>query len=106
MMFYAYAVGYAYIALTYIPALIIPPLKRIVNEYEKVGTTKSMRIISLISGTVLFSFFYYLTSFDPEPVFGPVALFFWYLGYILWSYFALFLLHDYRQKNKIKKRTT
>ena len=106
MMFYAYAVGYAYIALTYIPALIIPPLKRIVNDYEKVGTTKSMRIISIISGTFFFIIFNYLTSYDSEPVFGPVALFFWYLGYILWGYFALFLLHDYRQKYKIKRKTT
>jgi hypothetical protein len=86
--------------------LIIPPLKRIVNEYEKVGTAKSMRIISIISATFFFLIFYYLTNYDPEPVFGPVALFFWYFGYILWGYFALFLLHDYRQKHKIKKRTT
>jgi len=102
-IFYAYAVGYLYMAIVYIPSLAIPPLKLILSEFENSGTRRSTCIISVISGSILYILFLYLVGLDPVTRFGPFVLFLWFVGYLLWGYFALFLLADYKKKFRKKE---
>ncbi len=102
-IFYAYAVGYLYLAIIYLPSFLIQPLKKKLIEYERIGTNKSAFIISLISGTVLYLCFLFLVGLDPITGFSPLILVLWFIGYVLWGYFALFLLADYKKKFKKKE---
>jgi hypothetical protein len=106
IVLYAFIVGFAYIAIAFIPALIIPPLKKAISEYFRHGTTKPMYIIAGFSGTLIFILICILTRNAPDPFFGPVRIIFWYGGFIYLGYFALYLLHGYCKKLKIKRGST
>ncbi len=100
---YAYIIGYVYLALPYLLSFIIPPLKSVIYNFEEKGSKLSIFIISLISGSALFYVIIILyddvISFSETSSLGLVG---WYIGYFIWGYFALFLLADYRLKEKEK----
>jgi hypothetical protein len=100
-LFYAYMVGYFYIAAPYILGFAIPPIKKTLLKYESSGEYKSIAILSLISGTL-----WYLTMLlallnDPVWEFSIVELILWYVGYYFWGFFALFLLADFKKRKRI-----
>lgn len=98
----AYTVGYLYLAFPYAVSFVAPPLKRVIQNYEKKGSTKSMFVISFISG----SLFFYLSWFQLDDMDLPFKSIFanilFYLGYIAFGFFNLFFLADYRSKYKTK----
>jgi hypothetical protein len=102
-IFYAYAVGYLYLAVFYLPAFFIRPLKRNLGEYELVGSNRSAFIISFISGTFLYLCFLFLPGLDPGAEFNSLVLVLWFIGFVLWGFFALFLLADYKKKFRKKE---
>ena len=102
-IFYAYSVGYLYLAVIYLPSFLIRPLKRYLSEYERIGTNRSAFIISVISGTVIYLCFLFLVGLDPILGFSAFVLVLWFIGYVLWGYFALFLLADYKKKFRKKE---
>jgi hypothetical protein len=99
-LFYAYVVGYFYIAAPYILGFVIPPLKKILFEYESFGKNKSIAILSLVSGTLWYSTMLLALLNDPSWEFSIIELVLWYVGYYFWGYFALFLLADFKKKKK------
>ena len=102
-IFYAYSVGYLYLAVIYLPSFLIRPLKRYLSEYERIGTNRSAFIISVISGIVIYLCFLFLVGLDPISGFSAFVLVLWFIGYVLWGYFALFLLADYKKKFRKKE---
>jgi hypothetical protein len=97
-LFYAYVIGYFYLAAPFALGFIIPPLKKVLRNYELSGDNKSISIISLISGTIWYFTMVWALFNDPAWEFSIIELSFWYIGYFLWGFFALFLLADYRNK--------
>ncbi len=104
--FYAYVVGYCYLAFMYLLSPIIPPLKKVINNFDNGGIKNSTAIISLISGSILFLLFVYIVKLDPDFNISLLGMFGMYIGYFIWGYFALFLLADYRLKAKKNKEVT
>jgi len=100
-LFYAYVVGYFYMAAPYILGFIIPPLKKTLSNYELFGNIKSISILSFISGTLWFSTMLLALLNDPTWEFSICELVFWYVGYFFWGYFALFLLADFKKRKKL-----
>jgi hypothetical protein len=96
---FAYGIGYIFISLFYIISILFPPMKKILKEFEKTGSRKSIGIISLLSGCILYLLFYYIvlnSSIDKASLLESII---WFLLYIGGGYFALYLLYDYK-KNK------
>jgi hypothetical protein len=102
-IFYAYTVGYLYLAVIYLPSFFIGPLKKNLSEFEQIGTNRSAFIIAVISGTFLYVCFLLLVGLDPTTGFSPFILVLWFIGYVVWGYFALFLLADYKRKFRKKE---
>ncbi len=97
---YAYAIGYSYLFIVYLLSFPIPPLKRVLRNFENGGGNYSIAIISLISGSLLFSLFVLIISADRVSNTSLLVYVGMYFGYFIWGYFALFLLLDYRSKAK------
>ena len=98
---YAYAIGYLYMAVPYLLGYIILPCRKVLRNYELSGDKRSLVIISAVSGTIFFALFTLALKNDPNWKFSILELLFWYFGYFIWGYFALFLLADYRKKKKL-----
>ena len=94
---YAYVIGYIYMAPVYVIGLLVSIIKKIMIEYETDATMGSMIIISIISGTIYSVPIFYFIPMFAESLFEKIL---WFVGYVLYGYFALFLLADKRMKQR------
>jgi hypothetical protein len=95
--FFAYLVGNLYLAPCYAIGFIIPPFKKIINEYESNGNTKAISFISLISGGLIYGCIEVLVPDFTSSIYEMIL---WYVGYFVFGFFALFLQYDFKQKKK------
>lgn len=95
--FYAYLVGNLYRAPCYLIGFIIPPFRKVVQEYETNGTTRTISIISFISGSLFYGCINILFPDFATSIHGKIL---WYAGYFVWGFFALLLLYDFKNKKK------
>ena len=98
--FYAYTVGKLYLTPIYFFGLFIPMFRQILHDYETNRQGNSKFIISITTGSGLFAVFCYVTYSIDGFVFTFIQYLFWYAGYFVWGYFALFLLTDYEQRKQ------
>ena len=98
---FAYSVGYIYLSIIFIISILFPPIKNILKEYEIHGTTKSVLLISIISGFIYFSVFSYFVLNGPARSASAIELFVWLLLFIGGGLLALYLLYDYKKDKKV-----
>ncbi len=95
----AYGVGYILLALSYLTSFIIPPLKKVLKEYDSIGSGSSIFWITFSSTITLILLFAILeTIFLNDPSFGLIYYIVSFLVWMACGHFALFLLADYRKK--------
>ena len=92
-----YPVGYVYLAIIYILSFALPFLKRILMDFEKRGSNKSLLTISIISGSILWIPIY-LSRIDNDL--RSFTLIIWFIGNIVLGYFVLMLLFDLKRNFK------
>ena len=95
--FFAHTIGIVLYSIVYFLSFIFLPLKPILSEYRDHGTFKSTFVITLISMTI-YSFIIFRFVFYPDFKIWEMA--FIYIVWFLLGYFSLFLLYDYKSKNK------
>ena len=99
--FLAYGIGYLLLAFTYPVAFILPPLKRMLKEYKRIGSYRSVFWVTfsaVITMMLVFVVIEELTSNDPF-----FNLKYYFISFIIWMFFgflALFFLADYKRKHE------
>jgi len=100
---FAYGIGCFLLAFSYPTSLLIPPLKRMYIEYERVGSGRSIFWLSFIGVITMMLLFLVLErAFINDHIFG---LKYYILSFFIWMVggcFALHLLADYRCKSDRK----
>ena len=94
---FAHTIGIFLYSIVYFLSFIIWPLKPILTEYRDHGTFISTLVVTFISMTI-YSFFIFRFVFYPD--FQIWEMVFLYIAWFLLGYFSLFLLYDYKSKNK------
>jgi hypothetical protein len=96
---YSYGIGHILLAIVFVLSFIVPPLKKVINEYESQATFKSIMLINFVSMTVLTIIFQvidaYASPISPRKWLTFLSL---YMVNLIFGYLALFFLADYRRR--------
>ena len=95
--FFAHTVGIFLYSVVYFLSFLIRPLKPILTDYRERGTIKSTFLITLISITIYSSIIYRFAFYPDFEIWKVVFI---YIAWLLLGYFSLFLLYDYKSRNK------
>ena len=97
----SYLISVIYIAVVYLISFLIPILKKVISEYEQIGSGKSISIISSISSVPFSAILGYLLFYDSHVAnikdIGVIIGI--YVGYFVLGFLAMTLWYDYANKS-------